>query len=915
MARKDDRPAGGEMGAFFSGVSHELRTPLTLLLGPVEQLLAGVHGELTAAQREQSAMIQRNALRLLKVVNTVLDLAQIESGRIRARFVPVDLAALTVELAGVFRVAIERAGLALEVSCPPLPEPVHVDREMWEKIVLNLLSNAFKFTFEGRIGVVLRADGEHVVLEVTDTGVGIAADDVERVFDRFHRVHQTRARSHEGSGTGLALVQELARLHGGGVELESERGRGSTFRVTIRAGVAHLPEGAVALTPIDGVSPESRAYVSEASAWLSGPDDDTIPPVVEGGEPRSRILIADDNSDMRAYLRRLLTPHHEVQIVADGVAALEAARADPPDLILSDVMMPGLDGFGLLRELRADPRTRDVPFMLLSARSGEEARLEGLDAGADDYLIKPFGAREVVARVRSQLAIAAGRRALAAHRAGVYEVFVQAPVPICVLRGPELTFEMANPLYHQVVGARPLLGRALLEALPELADQGVAEKLLEVMRTGEPQGAHEVVIRLGGDESHWSFVYAPLRNGGSHVDRVMAVCTEITEQVRYRNELSAAREEAEAANRAKDEFLAMLGHELRNPLSPILTALQLIGLRDAGDGFVRERQVIERQVHHLVRLVDDLLDVSRVARGKLQLKRRPIEIATVVAKAVELASPVIEDRRHRLSLAVPAAGLVVRGDEVRLTQVISNLLTNAARYTEPGGSIAVTATRNGGTVRLSVRDDGMGISSDLLPKIFDLFVQGGRSGLRAGLGLGLAIVRSLVDLHGGAVSARSDGPGKGSEFLVELPLVATTQETSATTALDLANVVAVSGRRILVVDDNEDAADVLADVLRLAGHEVRVAHDGLRALEAARSFDADLVLLDIGLPVMDGYEVARRMRDGSFRARLIAVTGYGQDVHREQSKQAGFDEHLVKPIDLAAIRRLIEELPSPVANR
>ena len=383
-----------------------------------------------------------------------------------------------------------------------------------------------------------------------------------------------------------------------------------------------------------------------------------------------------------------------------------------------------------------------------------------------------------------------------------------------------------------------------------------------------------------------------------------------------RAEAEAARGAAEAATRAKDEFLAMLGHELRNPLAPIVTALQLMRLRGGEQTFGREIKVVQRQVDHLVRLVDDLLDVSRITRGKLQLKRTPIELSLSVQRAVEMASPLLEQRGHRLELRVPAEGLLVDADLERLAQVFANLLTNAARYTDPGGRITLEAEPRGGSVEVRVRDNGMGITPEALPRIFELFEQGGRSLDRSqgGLGLGLSIVRSVTQLHGGTVSARSDGAGHGSEFTVILPAFDASAPSQALPGRAAAPRAGAGRRlRMLMVDDNRDAIDMLAEGLQDEGHEVQVAYDPLRALDLLQGFEPDVLVLDIGLPVMDGYELARRIRQipRLSGARIIAITGYGQESDRARALAAGFDEHLVKPVSLDTLKSY---LPAPGAS-
>ncbi len=388
VANRELRAANAKLGdldaaktAFFSNISHEFRTPLTLLLGPVEDALASPHG----LSGESLQMVRLNALRLLRLVNALLDFARLEGHR-RGAYAPTDLARLTSELAAAFRSAIERAALELHVDCPPLPEPIYVDREAWEKIVLNLLSNALKFTWNGAITVALRWQDDHVELDVRDTGNGIAAAELPHLFERFHRVRGARARTHEGSGIGLALVHELVRLHGGSIRVTSVENEGTTFTVAIPRGAAHLPPEQLAAATDEGAR-TSQPFIEEATQW-SQPTKPAAAPSGDGEGPT--ILVVDDNADLRRYIAGLLSPHHRVVTAIDGEAALAAARRHPPALILSDIMMPRLDGFGLLAAVRSDPALRAVPVILLSARAGEEATVEGLEGGADDYLAKPF---------------------------------------------------------------------------------------------------------------------------------------------------------------------------------------------------------------------------------------------------------------------------------------------------------------------------------------------------------------------------------------------------------------------------------------------------------------------------------------------------------------------------------------------
>jgi PAS domain S-box-containing protein len=500
------------------------------------------------------------------------------------------------------------------------------------------------------------------------------------------------------------------------------------------------------------------------------------------------------------------------------------------------------------------------------------------------------------------------------ERKRLHLMFLQAPVALAIFRGAEHRYELANPGYEEMVGRTGLAGRTVAEAFPELPRDHLVFAALDRAFRGETVPIQEMNIPLrrhGHDEvrdAWFNFVLQPLREPDGSVSGSMAIGVEVTEQVEARRHLEGLRAEAEAANRSKDEFLAMLGHELRNPLAPIVTALQLLQARNVG-GIERERALIERQVRHLLRLVDDLLDVARVARGRVDLRKRVVEVQDVVSSAVELASPLLEERGHELDVAVEPE-LRVEGDPARLAQIVANLLTNAAKYTSERGHVEVRAARVGEEARIDVSDDGIGIAPDLLPRIFELFVQGNRGLDRSqgGLGLGLPIVHSLVALHGGRVEAHSDGPGRGSRFTVWLP-ASEGEVASAAEPIRAAPRAASRSHRVLIVDDNADAALLLGEAVALFGHDVRTAHDGPSALRVAEAFAPDVALVDIGLPLMDGFEVARRLRalPGLTGLRMIAVTGYGQPADRERSRAAGFDVHLVKPVDLDTIEALLSE--------
>ncbi|MBX9584219.1 MAG: PAS domain-containing protein [Gemmataceae bacterium] len=1325
--------------AFFSNVSHEFRTPLTLMLGPVEDALADTQSGLPPAQRERVEVIHRNGLRLQRLVNALLDFSRIEAGRVRATFEPTDLASYTADLASSFRSACEKAGLTLTVDCPPLGEPVFVDRQMYEKVVLNLLSNAFKFTLEGGIAVTLRRAGNSVELRVRDTGTGIPAAEMPRLFERFHRVENARGRTHEGSGIGLALVQELVKLHGGSITAESEVGNGTTFAVTFPLGADHLPRERVGTGRTTAPTAGATPFVEEALRWLpdaGGPDDpgpelpeqpnDLSDAPLRADAERSRVLVADDNADMRQYVQRLLSGAFTVEAVADGAAALDAVRRERPELVLSDVMMPRLDGFGLLRELRADPTTAGVPIILLSARAGEESRVEGVEAGADDYLVKPFSARELLARVTAQVQMARLRREaqdavrrseerfrlfmnhspttayikdaegryvfvnrtverqfnrplaewvgktdadlfppdearlvrrndLSVMASGTTAEFEEAstrpdgvrhylsfkfPLPdgggrlllagmslditdrkraedererffavgadLLVVAGAGGYFKRVSPACEATLGwtpaeltARPwaeflhpddraatveldgqvLQGREVLSfenryrhkdgsyrwlnwrAKPypaeglifagasditerKLAEQGLREgearfrQLADAMPqivwtagpdgeidylnrrwteyTGQPQAvgnagwgrvlhpddapqandrwaasrrggepfemevrlldrreqayrwhlirtvavkdgagrvarwfgtatdidgqkraeassrylaeasaalagvvdyestlqkvvnlavpyfadwsavdvadgggslrrlavahqdaarvalAHELmrdyppdpdaptggyaVLRTGRpelvaditddmfvhgarDERHLGLIrslglrsyigvplvvsgtplgvltFATAESGRRYTEADLALATDLAHRAAVAVENTRLYQALRDADRRKDEFLATLAHELRNPLAPIRNGLQIMRLAKGGREAVETaRTMMERQVGQMVHLVDDLLDLSRISRGKIELRKERVELAKVLQQAVETSRPLIDASGHDLAIDLPPQPVFVDADVTRLAQVFSNLLNNAAKYTERGGRIRLSAQHRGHEAIISVRDTGIGIPAHMLPHVFEMFTQVDRNLERSqgGLGIGLSIVKRLVEMHGGGVTARSDGPGMGSEFVVRLPVVLSVvppqdEEGEATRP--------TARRRILVVDDNVDAAMSLAMMLDLMGSEARTAHDGVEALDVAAAFRPDLILLDIGMPRMNGYDTARHIREQAWGKGvvLVALTGWGQDEDRRKSKEAGFDAHMTKPIEPAALERLLASLKTDTA--
>ena len=802
--------------AFFSNVSHEFRTPLSLLLGPLDDALSNTTTPLPHPHRDGLEMARRNGLRLLRLVNALLDFSRIEAGRVDAVYEPTDLASATRELASSFRSAVERAGLRFVVECDELAEPVFVDRQMWEKVVLNLLSNAFKFTLTGEIGVSVRRVGDVAELVIRDTGVGIPEHELPRLFERFHRVQGARARTQEGTGIGLELVHELVRLHGGTIAVASTPDVGTTATVRLPFGSAHLPADRVGTRrTLESTSTGAEPYVEEALRWIPDAQDGITETAVVSSEadvaqPDStpvtgaRILIAEDNADMREYLCHLLGAAHSVECVADGTTALHRAIADPPDLVLTDVMMPGLDGFQLLNALRTDEATRLIPVILLSARAGEEAKVEGLDVGADDYLVKPFTPRELSARVRANLELSrlrrdavrlerAARQQAESERERLRQLFEQAPAVMCILTGPDHIFTLANGRYIQAIGNRPILGQPVREALPELEGQGFLELLDAVYATGEPVVGREARAMLARgpagalEEAFFDYIYAPVRDGVGNVEGVFVHGFEVTELVHARQRFEATAADnarlylkAQRASHELDQqrraFMSTAAHDLRTPIAAIRATAQLARRKLQRDGGATDADQllgrIESSTEKMTTLIDELLDITQSeSAGGLVLSRSAVDLYGLAQRVLDEHRSLTND--HGLKLVQPTQEVVGHWDPTRLERAIGNLISNAIKYSPNGGDIVVAIGREyvdgHSLATLTVSDSGVGIRPDELDRVFHRFERGSNVGSIPGNGIGLAYAKDIAVQHGGTISVVSE-PDRGTTFVLRLPL-------------------------------------------------------------------------------------------------------------------------------------------------
>ncbi|GAA5513162.1 sensor histidine kinase RcsC [Deinococcus carri] len=779
--------------AFFANASHELRTPLTLMLGPLEDLLTGDAGPLTGAQRDVLDMAHRNSLRLLRLVNTLLDFSRLEAGRAQASYVPTDLATVTADLASSFRSAMDRAGLRYAVEVSPLPEPVYVDPELWEKVVLNLLSNAFKFTLSGEVAVTLDAEGREAVLRVRDSGVGIPAAEVPRLFERFHRVEGQQGRSFEGTGIGLALVREIVELHGGRVEAQSAPGEGTTFTVRLPLGRAHLAQERIgAERPLSSTAVGALPYVEEALRWLPGQADSPVrakPDSLPQPGERGQVLLVDDNADLRDYIARLLAPGHDVRVVPDGQAALEAIRESLPDLVITDVMMPRLGGFGLLRALREDPRTRELPVIMLSARAGEEARVQGLEAGADDYLVKPFSARELLAKVGANLALSKMRRgALAREQAysaelearvaerarevmqwrDRYEVAVRGAGALIFDWDPATDGLLYAGAVEHITGYRAdeLEGRLedWTQRLIHPEDRAAfAAEIERVLATGEAFRLGFRVVRKDGtvldveDDGYFT------RGEEGEVQHMVGFVRDVTARKRAEVALRRANEELQRSNAELERFAYIASHDLQEPIRTVGSFAGLLGRR-YGDVLDERGQqylhTVELGALRMKTLVDDLLVFSRLNTTHPPLQ--PLDVNVPVQEALERLDVTLRETGAQVLAAdLPA----VQGDPSRLVQLFQNLIANAVKFRREDvpPRVTIAAVREGEMQHFTVSDNGIGIEEAYFGRIFEMFQRLYGRDRYEGSGLGLAICQKIVVQHGGQMWVQST-PGEGSTF-------------------------------------------------------------------------------------------------------------------------------------------------------
>jgi PAS domain S-box-containing protein len=927
---------------FFSNVSHEFRTPLTLMLGPLADVLQQPEA-LSFEDRQRILVAQRNGHRLLKLVNTLLDFSRIEAQRVQASFEPIDIGSLTAELASNFRSAIEQAGLRLVIEVADLPQSVYLDRDLWEKIVLNLLSNAFKFTFEGEISIRVRASDDRERAEVTirDTGTGIAPEELPRLFERFHRIEGAKGRSFEGSGIGLALVQELVHLQGGEIRAESRLGEGTSFSISVPFGKAHIaPEQMRSSEPVEGNVGRRQAFVDEAMSWLPTGAAAPAPSIspAEGTEtaetlaPTGHVLLADDNADMRAYVERLLSiSGFTVETAADGEAALNAARLRRPELIVSDVMMPRLDGFGLLSRVRADGELKDTPFILLSARAGEEARLEGIGAGADDYLVKPFSARELVARIAALIRQSRDRREtlLRETAARLHELnadlerrvlehsrergrtWKYSPDLLSVIDFATGVFDKTNPAWKKTLGLdeEELLGTPL-RALLHPDDVVASETAFQAAQNGLPVLHFENRCLTREGDYRWLSWVAVVVD-----DKLYCSARDITDHKTRDDELRKTQETLRQAQKMEviGQLTGGVAHDFNNLLMVISGGLDVLDKRDDPVRRERIKSGMLQAVNRGASLTRQLLTFAR----RQPLKPQPVDLRHQISQMRELLDRTLGGD-ITIEVDVDAGVWPVQADPSELELVLLNLCVNARDAMPAGGTIVISASnsvvdasgKRGDVVKITVADGGIGMQPEVLKRVFEPFFTTKEVG--KGSGLGLAQVYGFVEASGGSVEIRSE-PGVGTTVELWLPrsIEAAFEASGNHSSRSQGEADRSVAGKILVVEDDDSVAMLVNDMLDQLGYSVtRV--DGAAAALSVLASDAepDLMFSDIMMPGgINGVDLAKEVKQRHPTLPILLTSGYA-DMLKSAATAQGV-EILPKPYSL---RQLSEALRATIPD-
>ncbi|HTF81025.1 MAG TPA: ATP-binding protein [Cytophagales bacterium] len=770
---------------FFNNVSHEFRTPLTLMLGPLEDVLTS-HNALHPKDLEQLNIVYQNSLRLLKLVNTLLDFSRIEAKRVQISYQATDFSSLTCELANAFQSAIENAGLKYTVSCPSLSEDIFIDRDMWEKIVLNLLSNAFKFTFEGSIKVWTEETSNHAVFRLQDSGVGIPEVELPHLFKRFHRVRNTRSRSHEGTGIGLAFAKELVELHGGHIEVSSRPGQGTTFSVFIPKGQKHLDPDRIFNQSSDNgyIHSRTQAYVNEVNLWGRNEEgskayENSAAPEEASVKEHARILLVDDNADMLKYMNRILGTHWAVDTARDGLEALNIIKSAIPDIIVCDVMMPNMNGFELIAELRKDPKTTHVPVILLSARAGEEAIVEGLEKGANDYLIKPFSARELVSRVKTHLEITNVRKdnkmiKEAEAELKKFKTISDYACDAFILIREDGSFAYLNDLALKHWGYTK--EEAEILRVPDIDPLFPEKQFKEVFTQAQKQGSLPPIETIHKRKDGSVFpvevsIGSIVLDGLPHV---FAVSRDITERKQAEETLKSRNEQLQRINNDLDNFIYTASHDLKAPVSNIEGLLH--ALRDILDSShidIRKDtemllDMIDKSINRFKGTILDLTEITKVQKEeKMDIKE--IDIAQAIDDVILTIGDMVNTSKAHITVNLGGVQKLSFSKK-NFKSILYNLLGNAIKYRSPHRipQIKISAHQTDRYVVLSVADNGLGISPENLSKMFYMFKR--FHDHVEGTGIGLYIVKRILENAGCKIEVESE-EGVGTTFKVYFQLI------------------------------------------------------------------------------------------------------------------------------------------------
>lgn len=773
--------------SFFSNISHEFRTPLTLMLGPLEELLS--KNDIAGQYKPELLTAHQNALRLLKLVNALLDFSRIEAGRMQATYTITDVGTLTAELASSFESAMLKAGLTYSINSPSLKQHVYVDREMWEKIVLNLISNALKFTLEGSVSVSVKEDAYSIILSVQDTGAGIPQHELPNVFKRFHRINTHKSRSHEGTGIGLALTKELVALHGGIISVASIDGQGTTFTVTIPKGTDHLDPSRI--RSAEEMSAErailNREYVSEARLWAGASTGEEIGSSVKKHKEHASILVVDDNLQMLSYLERCLSPYWEITTARDGQEAIEVINTRLPDLVISDVMMPKINGFELLQEIRANPAWSNIPVILLSARAGMEATIEGLERRANDYIVKPFHTQELIARVRTQLDI---RRARLNN---------------AILQESEKKFKRLTELLPEKVWiadgtGKIIFGNESLKQYTRLPDEKIASWEFFIHpddmaasravwnEANTSRTSYEIECRFlkYDGEYRWHLTRAvPEIDEDGQIRQWVGTSTDIHERKMFVDELekqvSQRTQDLKKINGELEQFAFAASHDLQEPLRKIqLYSSQL--LQRLSDGDEQDVQLTEKigfASNRLRILVRDLLDFSRLSEADIELEK--VDLNRVMQLVIADYEMAIKQKSALVNMNdLPT----ITGYPTQMNQLFYNLIGNALKFTVEGRQPVISITANRLPIEqyerfpalnsnkpywvITIHDNGIGFDDDYADQIFTIFKRLNNRNEFEGTGIGLALCKKIVHNHKGEIFATAI-KNQGATFNVILP--------------------------------------------------------------------------------------------------------------------------------------------------